>query len=115
MNIKLIVNDNFDIFSKKEIVGNGIIIRKTISAGTGISRPIFIPTWPPLLQMVLLCETLATADMMASIFSVHQTSVDIFEPSFSSFFALDLPFRKQQGRLNKKKTELKDEMLPIYV
>jgi len=37
MNIKLIVNDNFDIFSKKEIVGNGIIIRKTISAGTGIS------------------------------------------------------------------------------
>ena len=115
MNIKLILNDNFDIFSKKEIVGNGIIIRKTISAGMGISRPIFIPTWPPLLQMVLLCETLATADMMASIFSVHQTSVDIFEPSFSSFLLWIYLSENNKDVLTKKKTELKDEMLPIYV
>lgn len=45
----LIVNDNFYIFSKTEMIGNGIIIGETVSVGTGISCPTFTPN-PNLLE-----------------------------------------------------------------
>ena len=44
--IKLIVNDNFYVFQKIGMVGNSIIIWNTVSVGTGISRPTFIPVAP---------------------------------------------------------------------